>query len=151
VAKSAKIPERRWSIMQKLRGGKGFTLVELLLVVIIVGILVGIAVPIYMGQQKKARATEARNFISGVLRGAQAYLQEKGAFPTSLDTNSITLVNSTFSVVLENLTYFNWWVTSTYSSITAAAWGKSETDVEGIAMSAWMNINGQSGWVESGI
>jgi prepilin-type N-terminal cleavage/methylation domain-containing protein len=144
------MPERRWSIMQRFRGGKGFTLVELLLVVIIVGILVGIAVPIYIGQQKKARATEARNFISGVLRGAQAYFQENGKFP-SLVTNYLGDVNTTFSVVLKDPTYFDWWVASTYSSITAAAWGKANSDVEGITMSAWMNIYGQSGWEEKGI
>jgi len=137
--------------MQRFRGGKGFTLVELLLVVIIVGILVGIAVPIYIGQQKKARATEARNFISGVLRGAQAYFQENGKFPSSLGTNYLSDVTATFSVVLKNPTYFDWWVTSSATAITISAWGKSNTDVQGITISAWMNTNGQNEWWEAGI
>jgi type IV pilus assembly protein PilA len=138
--------------MQRFRGGKGFTLVELLLVVIIVGILVGIAVPIYIGQQKKARATEARNFISGVLRGAQAYLQENGKFPQfSASTGNISTVTTTFSIVLEEPTYFSWWVTSSPTAITISALGIPNTDVSGVVVSAWMLINGQSWFGESGI
>jgi len=136
--------------MRKLRGGKGFTLVELLLVVIIVGILVGVAVPIYIGQQKKARATEARNFISGVLRGAQAYFQENGKFP-HLDTSYLSDVMARFSIVLENPSYFSWWVKSSATAISISAWGKSDTDVEGVTITAWMNINGQQGWGEFGL
>jgi len=41
--------------MSKRNRTKGFTLVELLLVIAILGIVVGIAVPAYMGQRQRAR------------------------------------------------------------------------------------------------
>ena len=49
---------------------KGFTLVELMVVVAIVGILSAIALPNFLSQAAKAQATEAKTLISGALKEA---------------------------------------------------------------------------------
>ena len=59
----------RWPMMILAKGDKErrrFTLVEVMIVVIIVGILAGVAVPLYTSYVKKARRTEAMAAISAI-------------------------------------------------------------------------------------
>ena len=58
---------------------KGFTLVELMVVVAIVGILSAIALPNFLSQAAKAQATEAKTLISGALKEAMVAYTESGA------------------------------------------------------------------------
>ena len=57
----------------------GFTLVELLIVVVIVGILSAVALPQFLGQTKKAAATEGTQTASSIAKQAAAYYLEQGA------------------------------------------------------------------------
>lgn len=56
--------------------GKGFTMIELMVVVVIVGVLAAIAVPIYGKYIKNSRLTEATGRIGEVITAAKAYAQE---------------------------------------------------------------------------
>jgi general secretion pathway protein G len=70
----------------RIRPGRreGFTLVELLLVVAIIGILVAIALPKFTGRTKEARITAARADIEAISTAIRLYELDLGDFPASL-------------------------------------------------------------------
>ena len=61
----------------------GFTLVELIVVVVIIGILSSIAVPAFNASADKAKQKEASTLLSSYVKAAQAYYTENSAWPTT--------------------------------------------------------------------
>jgi len=60
--------------------GKGFTLAELLIVIVILGILGGIALPKFFPQAEKGRVAEAVGMLSAIRMGEEAYKLENGVY-----------------------------------------------------------------------
>lgn len=78
-----------------MKGRKGFTLVELMVVVLIVGILAAVAVPIMRGRIDQAKWSEANSAAGAIKSAVRTYIAEKGPnhdysdVEGTLDTQSI--------------------------------------------------------------
>jgi len=61
------------------RSSRGFTLIELMIVVVIAAILLSIAIPSYMSQIRESRRTEAKTAVLDLAAREERYLSTNGA------------------------------------------------------------------------
>jgi type IV pilus assembly protein PilA len=89
-------------IISRLRAKKddeGFTLIELLVVVVIIGVLVAIAVPVYLNYRQGAADKSAQSDLRGAISAIeQFYTDNTNSYPigpTTVQTATFTLTGST--------------------------------------------------------
>ncbi|RYH47850.1 MAG: prepilin-type N-terminal cleavage/methylation domain-containing protein [Alcaligenaceae bacterium] len=67
---------------KQLYKDSGFTIVELLIVIVVIGILASITIVSFNGIQNRAKATAARSLANSVLKKAEIYNASNGQYPS---------------------------------------------------------------------
>ena len=135
-------PQLRHALLSKLnskRSGKqnalqkGFTLVELMIVIVIVGILSAIALPSFLNQTSKAKATEAKSQMSAMFKnGAASYTE-----------GTVSTVTDVCSTAPGPKTLFEYTCTGTLPVvlITAAGNGTVDSALTGKTLVGCINLD----------
>ncbi len=69
---------------------QGFTLIELMIVVAIIGILAAIAIPAYQDYTIRAQVSEGLNLAGGAKAAVSEYTMDRGSFPADNDEAGIS-------------------------------------------------------------
>lgn len=102
----------RWVTKPSSLGRNGFTIVELLIVIVVIAILASITVVAFNGVQSKARDNSRNNAVSSIQKALEAYRSEFGIYPPH--TASGTNVPAGFTGI--------YGTSYTYSVVTNGSW-----------------------------
>jgi len=88
---AASQPEIRMQTKLRSRGRKCFTLVELAVVIIIIGILASFAVPRFLDSVERSKAGEAFNYLSAVRSAQERYQVRQGTYADDISKLDIQM------------------------------------------------------------
>ena len=80
---------------------KGFTLIELMIVVAIIGILAAVAIPQYQDYTVKAKLSKSAGYVAPIKTALAVFNQEQGSFNITTDNNWSSLGMGTPSSINE--------------------------------------------------
>jgi type IV pilus assembly protein PilA len=131
-------------MLKKLQ--KGFTLIELMIVVAIIGILAAIAIPAYQNYTVRAQVTEGLNLADGWKTAVAEYYANNGTWPTLANLAGGTAVASTGKYVGSVTVIVGGVIQATYSNVAPF---QANLAINGqiLALIPYTNTNNDIVWV----
>lgn len=125
-------------MLERLRSDeKGFTLIELMVVVLIIAILVAIAIPTFIGMRNRGYDAQAKSNLRNGVTAAQTYFTDNEAY-TGMNAAALTAVEA-------NITFADAGVVANevvISGVAADAFTLTCTSTSGTAFTAAVAANG---------
>jgi general secretion pathway protein G len=81
---------------------KGFTIVELLIVIVVIGILALLVITTYSGIQQKARNSKRASDIKSLQTNIEAYFTQSSHYPSLADMNTASFLTSNMKSLDQN-------------------------------------------------
>ncbi len=132
---------------------KGFTLIELMIVVAIIGILAAIAIPAYQNYTIRAQVTEGLNLADGMKTQVSEFFAQNGQFPLSTVTTPADASNTKMFVTgavtgkyVSKVEVAAGAITVTYSNATPYT-ASAKINNMTLALTPYLNSNQDIVWV----
>jgi len=91
----------------------GFTLIEMLIVVVVIGILAAIAIPKFSQAKGRTRAATIRSDLRNLATAQEEYLAENGTYASNVSDLDFTTTNGVV-ITIVNVVAGGWSATSTH-------------------------------------
>ena len=132
-----------------MKSRKGFTLIELMVVILIVGILAAVSVPIMRGRIDAAKWSEGKAMAGSLATAMRAYAAEQG----SVGYSNPTLIQLGFATTDLQGTYFDAtnykWDSSYAGNPPVLTYTITITAPDGISTPSKVTLNQSGKWTES--
>jgi prepilin-type N-terminal cleavage/methylation domain-containing protein len=112
---------------------RGFTLIELMIVVVIISILAAMAIPRFMRASVKAKQSEAKLNLKQIYTMENAYRQEKDSYYPGDGSTVVAQPGETFAPLCVEImfpAYYSYSITGTTTTFSATAGSKSATGLD---------------------
>jgi type IV pilus assembly protein PilA len=120
-------------IKSRLASDQGFTLIELLVVIVILGILLAIAVPSYLGFKARAEKSAAKANVRAAMPAVEAFYADNGVYTGMTTANLKTAYDAGLKLTALTIpTASTYCITSTVGSSVAHITGPAT--VNGITL-----------------